>query len=108
GLSSLVTTTGGKGLHVVAPLRRTANWDEVKEAARNLAGRMAQHEPRRYLAHASRAHRRGRVYVDYLRNGQGATAIGAYSTRARPGAPVATPLAWEELEAGATPGDFNV
>src|SRR5690606_7227207 len=108
GLVAVVMTTGGKGLHVVVPLRRTAGWDRVREASRGIAEGLEAEDPRHFVAQASKAARKGRIYVDYLRNGFGATAISAYSTRARPGAPVATPLLWSELDEGARPADFDV
>jgi bifunctional non-homologous end joining protein LigD len=97
GLSSFVLTTGGKGLHVVVPLEPKARWPEVKEFARRFAEALAQTDPRRFVTTASKAARRGRIYIDWLRNARGATAILPYSTRARPGATVAMPLAWEAL-----------
>ncbi len=93
-----MTTTGGKGLHVVAPLRRRATWDEHKEFARAIAETVVALQPDRYVAVASKAQRKDKIYVDYLRNGRGATFICPYSMRARPGAPVATPVTWEELD----------
>ncbi|MEX2575043.1 MAG: DNA ligase D [Halofilum sp. (in: g-proteobacteria)] len=97
GLRSFVKSTGGKGLHVVAPLQRRQDWDRVKAFAGAVAHRLAAEAPERYLAKMSKAERRGRVFIDYLRNARGATAVAPYSTRAREGAPVATPLRWDEL-----------
>ncbi|HEY1261277.1 MAG TPA: DNA ligase D [Stellaceae bacterium] len=108
GLKSFAKTTGGKGLHVVVPLTPRLPWDEVKEFTRAVAMRMAEEAPERYLAVASKRSRQGRIYIDYLRNGRGATAIGAYSARARPGAPVSTPLFWEEVERAVRPEGFTV
>lgn len=108
GLVALVMTTGGKGLHVVAPLRRTHGWEVVREAARGIAEGLETEEPARFIARASLAARKGRIFVDYLRNGYGATSISAYSTRARSGASVATPLTWRELEGGIDPASFNL
>ena len=97
GLTSFLRTTGGKGLHVVVPLVRRSGWDEVKGFARQVAVGFARRDPGRFVATAKKSERAGRIYVDYLRNGWGATAIASYSIRARPGAPVATPLRWDEL-----------
>lgn len=108
GLACFVMTTGGKGLHVIAPLRRSVGWEEVRDAARSLAEGLAAEDPDHFLARAAKAERAGRIYVDYLRNGWSATSVAAYSTRARAGAPVATPLTWDELENGATPEIFSV
>lgn len=108
GLESFVETTGGKGLHVVAPVERKIGWDDFKAFARAVAERMVAERPDRYLAHAAKKDRRGRIFVDWLRNARGATAIAAYSPRARPGATVATPLTWDELERGVDPASFTV
>jgi bifunctional non-homologous end joining protein LigD len=108
GLASLVKTTGGKGLHVYAPLKPHAGWAEVKAFAHDIARQMAKDSPKRYLATASKAARRGRIFVDYLRNGRGATAVAAYSTRARAGAAVSTPLAWDELGPDMRPDRFTM
>ncbi|HMR33644.1 MAG TPA: DNA ligase D [Geminicoccaceae bacterium] len=108
GMASFVKTSGGKGLHVTAPLKPHAEWDAVKAFTKALAERMAADSPDRYVAVITKSKRRGRILVDYLRNGRGATAVAAYSTRARPGAPVSMPLAWDELGAGIGPAYFTV
>jgi bifunctional non-homologous end joining protein LigD len=108
GLDSYVKTTGGKGLHVYAPLKPHADWAAVKDFAHRLARAMAVDSPAKYLAMASKEARRGRIFVDYLRNGRGATAVAAYSTRARTEATVSTPLAWEELGPEMRSGRFTV
>lgn len=107
-LESFVKTTGGKGLHVVAPITPTADWDRVKDFTRTLAEAMATDTPRRYLAVMTKARRKGRIFVDYLRNGRGATAVAAYSTRARKGATISVPLTWNELETGIRANHFSI
>lgn len=98
GLESFALLTGGKGVHVVAPLAARREWPDVKRFARGIADTLAEHAPKRYVATASKAQRRGRIFVDYLRNERGATAIAPYSSRARSGAPVAAPVTWDELK----------
>jgi bifunctional non-homologous end joining protein LigD len=97
GLQSFLRTTGGKGLHVVVPLNPPERWPLVKKFAKGFAEALAGSEPDRYLATATLKLRPGKIFVDYLRNGRGATAVASYSLRARDGAPVAVPLAWSEL-----------
>lgn len=97
GLTSFVMASGGKGLHVVVPLRPKHGWDDVKGFAEALARTLAAESPDRYLADMSKAKRKGRIFIDYLRNGRGATAIAPFSSRARKGAPVAWPLSWKAL-----------
>lgn len=97
GLESFVRTTGGKGLHVVTPLERRSRWPEVKAFSRALARRFVRRWPQRFIAKATRSQRQGKIYVDYLRNSRGATAVASYSPRARSGATVAAPLGWDEL-----------
>lgn len=108
GLRSLVKTTGGKGLHVIVPLERRHDWPQVKAFAKAVAEEMAARDPSRYLSRMSIAERVGRVFVDYLRNDPTATAVAPYSTRARPGAPVATPLRWDEVTPELDPRRFTI
>ncbi|HTE54672.1 MAG TPA: non-homologous end-joining DNA ligase [Kofleriaceae bacterium] len=108
GLTSFVKTTGGKGLHVVAPFARRIGWDELKSFTQGVAVAMVRDQPKRFVANMSKAQRRGKIFVDYLRNGRGATAVAPYSTRVRAGATVAAPITWDELAAGVRPGDFTV
>lgn len=98
GLPSFLRSTGGKGLHVVVPLRRGRSWDEVKIFARGLAQHLSGLMPDRFTASMSKSRRHGRIFIDYLRNSAGNTAIVPYAVRARAGAPVAMPLAWEALD----------
>ncbi len=108
GLGSFAKTTGGKGIHVVVPIERTAGWDEAKAFAKALAAAFAEAQPSRYLTRISKNERVGKIFIDYLRNDPTSTAVAPYSTRARPGAPVAMPLAWEELDVSLDPGRFNL
>jgi len=107
GLASYLKTTGGKGLHVVVPVEY-AEWDRVKAFTRSVAFEMAADSPSRYIATASKKERTGRIFVDYLRNSREATAICAYSTRARPSATVSVPIAWSELGSLTTPNRYTV
>jgi len=107
GLESFVKTTGGKGLHVVVPLRPASTWDESFAFSRALSEEMEKAEPRAYTTSMPKAQRRGRILIDYLRNNRGNTSIAAYSTRARPGAPVSAPVTWEELARGLKPDQFH-
>jgi bifunctional non-homologous end joining protein LigD len=108
GLTTFLRTSGGKGLHIVVPIARRNTWDDVKAFAKSVADTMAREDPDRYIATMSKAKRRGKIYVDYLRNQRGATAIASYSTRARDGAPVATPIDWNELTSKTRPDMYNV
>ena len=108
GLVSFVKTSGGKGVHVVVPLVRRTGWADAKTFARAVAQDIVRIAPRNFVATMSKAFRAQRIYVDYLRNQRGSTAIAPYSTRARPGACVATPLGWEELSAQEPPDRFTV
>jgi bifunctional non-homologous end joining protein LigD len=108
GLQSFAKTTGGKGLHVVVPLQPKLGWDEVKAFTKWVADQFVAQSPERFTANQAKRARHGRIYIDYLRNSRGATAIGAYSSRARRGATVSTPLFWEEVENGVRPEGFTV
>ena len=106
-LVSFVKTTGGKGLHVVAPTRPT-DWETLRAVGEAIGAALVRGAPDRYTVNPLKAARRGRIFVDFLRNTRGATAVAAYSPRARPDAPVSTPLGWRELDGDARPGDFTV
>lgn len=97
GLRSFLKTSGGKGLHVTVPVTPSLDWDTAKAFTRAVAQQMAADQPRRYVATMAKSRREGRIFIDYLRNGRGATAVAPYSTRARAGAPVAMPVGWGEL-----------
>jgi bifunctional non-homologous end joining protein LigD len=97
GLVCFAKLTGGKGLHVVVPVQPQAQWPAVKKFARALVNEMVRAEPGRFVASMSKVKRKGKIFIDYLRNDAEATAIGAYSPRARAGAPVALPIEWTEL-----------
>lgn len=108
GLQSFLKTTGGKGLHIVVPLKPERPWAEVKAFTRAIAEHLATHLPGRFTAKISKAKRHDKIFIDYLRNGIGATAVAAYSTRARASAPISTPIAWEELNEDLHSDHFNV
>lgn len=98
GLQSFALLTGGKGIHVVVPLLPVAEWDEVREFAKALCTALAEAAPERFTVAIRKSARRGRIFLDFLRNQRTATAILPYSARARPGMPVAAPVPWDELE----------
>jgi len=107
-LTGFLKTTGGKGLHVVLPIRATLDWDEAKSFARSVAEFLVRTFPERFIATVSKAQRKGKIFIDYLRNSEGATAIAPYAVRARANAPVATPIDWSELAHDVRNDYFNV
>jgi bifunctional non-homologous end joining protein LigD len=107
-LTSFVKTTGGKGLHIVIPIKRLLSWDKVKEFASLFAEYIEQLNPKLYVVNMSKAKRHGKIFIDYLRNTRGATAIAPYSARAKKNAPIATPLAWKELTKKIKPNGFTL
>jgi bifunctional non-homologous end joining protein LigD len=106
-LESFVKLTGGKGLHVVVPIA-DADWDTAKLFTQRIAAAMAADSPKLYLAKMTKSLRDSRIFIDYLRNSREATAVAPYSTRARPGAPVSTPVTWERLPRTIGGNDFTV
>jgi bifunctional non-homologous end joining protein LigD len=108
GLKSFAKTTGGKGLHVVVPLVPKLGWDEVRAFAKSVADSFVAQRPQDFTAKMAKTARRGHIYIDYLRNSRGATAVGAYIPRARECAPVSTPLLWDEVKNGVRPEGFTV
>ena len=108
GLTGFLKTTGGKGLRVVVPIKPTLTWQEAKGFTKAIADLLAKTFPDRFTANLSKSKREGRIFIDYLRNSEGATAIAAYSFRARSNAPVSTPIAWSELAKEVRFDFFNV
>lgn len=108
GLQSFIKTSGGKGLHVIVPLTRRFDWDEVKNFAQAIAKTIAREDPDRYVATMSKEKRKGKVFIDYLRNSRSATSVAAYSTRSRVGATVSTPIRWDELTPSLKPDGYSI
>jgi bifunctional non-homologous end joining protein LigD len=108
GLRSMPKTTGGKGLHLVVPIERRYAWRDVKTFAKAVGDALSKAAPDRYLTKQSIAERRGRIYIDYLRNDPTSTAVAPYSTRSREGAPVSVPLTWDEVVPELDPQAFTV
>jgi bifunctional non-homologous end joining protein LigD len=108
GLRSFLKTTGGKGLHVVVPIQPSLSWDAIKGFSRAIAQLLSRTFPDRFTDKITRRSRRGRIFIDYLRNAEGSTAVSAYSPRARAKAPVATPIAWDETSIDVRFDYFNV
>ena len=98
GLVSFIKTSGGKGLHIVVPLKRLHDWDTVKGFSQAIVQHMAATLPQRFTAKSGPRNRVGRIYIDYLRNGFGATTVAAWSLRSRPGLGVSVPIDWSELD----------
>jgi bifunctional non-homologous end joining protein LigD len=108
GLESWPKVTGGKGIHLMAPLTTGMTHDRARQLARSLAQRLVDADPDRYLLSADPLARRGRIFLDYLRNGRGNTAVGAFSPRARPGFAIARPVTWRQVERGIRPDAFTL
>ncbi len=108
GLSAFAKMSGGKGLHVVAPLQPRADWDAIKTFSKSVADEMAADSPDRYVSTVAKSKRRGKVLLDYLRNARGATAVAPYATRARSGAPVAMPVDWDQVRPDLKADQFTV
>lgn len=108
GLETFPMVTGGKGVHVIAPLMPKAEWPQVKDFAHRLAQAVAQNDPRHFTAALAKARRKGRIFVDYLRNQRGATAVMPYSARTRAGASVAAPISWGEMKTIDSPAHFHI
>jgi bifunctional non-homologous end joining protein LigD len=108
GLKPWPKVTGGKGLHLVTPLEKPMPHDTAWQYARRLVQTLVDKNPKRYLISASPAPRSGRIFLDYLRNGRGNRAIGAYSPRARPRLPIAAPVTWRQVEEGIRPDAFTM
>lgn len=109
GLTAFVRLTGGKGLHLVVPIPAGPSWDQVKDFSRQMAEQMVRDHPSRFTAKLTKQGRGGKIFIDYLRNARESTAIAAYSARAKPGAPVALPIEWDELDPdAASPPRYSV
>ena len=108
GLQAIAMLSGGKGIHVIVSLRPKAEWEAVKLFSRTVAVMLSDAEPDRFIATMSKAKRKGLIFIDWLRNERGSTAIAPYSLRARPGAKVAVPVTWEELAAVESAGEFDI
>jgi len=106
-LESWVKVTGGKGVHVCVAIERTISWDRARDLTRELSEGLVRDQPEKFVATASKAKRSGKIFIDFFRNGKGATIVLPYSTRARSGAPVAVPVEWDELD-GVKPNGFSL
>lgn len=108
GLPAFLKTSGGKGLHVVVPIRPKHDWDTVKAFSQAIVAHMAELIPQRFVVKSGPANRVGKIFIDYLRNGRGATTVAAWSVRTRPGLGISVPLAWEELDQLKAADQWNV
>lgn len=108
GLTSFLKTTGGKGLHIVVPIQRRTDWDDAKQFCEGVAASIVAADPEHYTSNMLKVKRTGKIFIDYLRNGRGATAVAPYSTRSRPGAPVSVPIDWNELNDDLRSDHFNI
>ena len=108
GLESFAKLSGGKGVHLVVPVEPELEWDRAKDFCEQLARILAKQFPKRYTADLPKVKRKGKIFLDYLRNGRGATAVCAYSVRARAGLPVAMPVGWDEVTADLAPNAFGL
>jgi bifunctional non-homologous end joining protein LigD len=100
GLTSFIKTSGGKGYHVVIPVKPKADWDQIKDFTRSVGSLLMKDHPGEYLITMTKAKREGKIFIDYLRNGRGATSVAPFSTRARPGATISMPISWNSLPGG--------
>jgi bifunctional non-homologous end joining protein LigD len=107
-IESFVKTTGGKGLHICAAIERTVTWDRARDFCRDLSEAIVKDQPDKYIATMSKAKRKGKIFLDFFRNGKGATFIAPYSTRARANAPVAMPVTWDELGPDLKPDAYSL
>jgi bifunctional non-homologous end joining protein LigD len=108
GMPNFVKTSGGKGFHVVMPLRPKADWERVKIFAHDFARAMEQASPENYTATLSKKARTGRIFIDYLRNGRGSTTVAPYSSRGKPNATLSMPIDWKAMEGDVGPGDYTI
>jgi bifunctional non-homologous end joining protein LigD len=108
GLRSWVRLTGGKGVHVVVPFRRGPTWEQAKEFSGTFARALAARAPQTWLASAAKSQRKGRIFIDWLRNARGASSVCSWSLRARAGAPVAMPIAWSNLSRIDGPAAYTI
>lgn len=107
-LVPFIKTSGGKGLHIVVPLQRRHDWDAVKDFSRQVVQHLADTFPKRFTAKSGPRNRVGKIFIDYLRNGFGATTVCAWSARARPGMAVSVPLHWSEVETLSGPDRWRI